>query len=104
MSTLFIKIPDSRKIKKVHHQLRAPFVIYADFESYIQTNEQNEDIHVPASFAYYVVADHKDYINKGVVTYSGDNVVHTFLKCMMEEEDRMEELVKKELPPPKLTP
>ena len=59
--------------------------MYKNFEAYFETNEKDEEIHVPASFAYYVVADHKKCKNKGRVNYSVDNVVQEFLKQMMLE-------------------
>ena len=35
---------------KFHYQFQVPFVIYADFESFLQKNDDQSDTHVPSGF------------------------------------------------------
>ncbi|KAL9958769.1 hypothetical protein ACROYT_G035828 [Oculina patagonica] len=79
-------------------QMRAPYVIYADFEALIRKIEGRErgpeskqksytektEKHEACGFAYTVVRS--DGRNKRPVVYRGENAVEVFLNCLQEEE------------------
>jgi hypothetical protein len=78
-----------------HKQLKVPFVIYADFESYIEKIDENPTSatrkyakHVPSGFAYKVVSSVDKY-TKPTVVYRGDNVVEEFLTQILNEENKI---------------
>ena len=85
-TTLFFKHED--------HQLRVPFVIYADFECYTEklatcipntasfTHRYQQ--HTPSGYCYHVVSDHPDYTSTPVV-YRGPDVVDHFLESLRHE-------------------
>ena len=86
-------------------QLRAPFVIYADFECFTQkinttnTHEQRSTVfpyqkHVPSGFCYIVVSTHNTH-NGMPVLYRGPKVVEKFFESIIEEESRIAALLKK---------
>ncbi|XP_078384137.1 uncharacterized protein LOC144666608 [Oculina patagonica] len=97
-----IEMPEEGKntlsFQNHHKQMRAPYVIYADFEalvrkisgceigpeskqkSYTEKTEQHE----ACGFAYTVVRS--DGRNKRPVVYRGENAVEVFLNCLQEEE------------------
>ena len=79
--------------KHEDHQLRAPFIIYADFECYTKpidtsesaANNQRYQEHEPSSFCCYVVSDHPDYKSTPTV-YCGPDVVDRFLQALLNEQ------------------
>ena len=85
-TTLFFKHKD--------RQLRAPFVIYADFECYTEklatcipntasfTHRYQQ--HTPSGYCYHVVSDHPGYTSTPVV-YRGPDVVDHFLESLRHE-------------------
>ena len=95
-----LKFPDEENkfihFKNYKNQLRVPFVIYADFESYtekIDTCYPNVKTssttyyqkHTPSGFSYMVISS-EDHLSKPPVVYRGENVVDTFFKFLIEEE------------------
>ncbi|KAL9988589.1 hypothetical protein ACROYT_G003048 [Oculina patagonica] len=98
-----IEMPEKGKttlsFQNHHKQMRAPYVIYADFEalvrkisgcelgpeskqkSYTEKTEQHE----ACNFAYTVVRS--DGRNKRPVVYRGKNAVEVFLKQLLKEEN-----------------
>ena len=83
------------KFKNIQRQLRAPFIIYADFECYTtrihtcmnnpkQSNSTAYQYHQPSGFAYVVVST-ADKHTKPAVVYRGKDVVKTFLDRLLEE-------------------
>ncbi|XP_078379998.1 uncharacterized protein LOC144662941 [Oculina patagonica] len=100
-----IEMPEEGKntlsFQNHHKQMRAPYVIYADFEalvrkiqgcergpeskqkSYTEKTEQHE----ACGFAYTVVRS--DGRNERPVVYRGENAVEVFLNCLQEEEKKI---------------
>ncbi|XP_028416044.1 uncharacterized protein LOC114539626 [Dendronephthya gigantea] len=87
--------------KDYHKQLKVPFAIYADFESFttkINLVKQNPEKsftekyqhHQPCGFSYIVVSDHAKYSEPPVV-YRGEDAVDEFLKCLEEEQKYIQE-------------
>ena len=111
-----IKLPtEDEKIyfKNTFKQLRVPFVVYADFESYTSKLEEEENTteesnthkyqrHKPSGFCYMVVSEVGQYCKTPVV-YRGDKVVETFLEKLMEEEREIVSILK-EVKPMNLSP
>ena len=80
--------------KSYQKQLRAPFVIYADFECFTTKTDSEKEYqrHVPSGFCYIVVST-VDKHCKGPITYTGENVVETFFDHLMEEESRIQDIL-----------
>ena len=90
------------QFKDYHKCMKVGFVIYADFESYIQkidtclpnpnsSSSTNTSKHVACGFSYVVVCTNKKF-SKPVRVFRGcANVVDTFLKCLAEEEEYIRE-------------
>jgi len=69
------------KFKNYQFQFEVPFAIYADFESFLQKNDDESDTHVPSGFC--------------VVTTSrfGENVMDEFFAHMQREEQRIQSIL-----------
>ena len=85
-------------------QLRAPFVIYADFECFTLKTppEQQKDLeyktckyqkHLPSGFCYIVVSTHETHSGTPVL-YRGSDVVERFFDHIIKEEANIAELLK----------
>ena len=94
--------------KDIHKQLKAPFVIYADFESILIPCAQenlNDDVsytqktheHQASGFCYIVVSDVEDF-NTPPVVYRGENAVEKFLQCLLVEEKRIRPILEHVVP------
>lgn len=90
---------DILKFTEIAKQLRVPFIIYADFETYVKpiytcdldpnsSHTCNLSTFEPCGYAYHIVSTDKRY-SKSPVVYRGDNIVETFLSNLLEEEDRI---------------
>lgn len=90
---------DILKFSEIAKQLRVPFIIYADFETYVKpiytcdldpnsSHTCNLSTFEPCGYAYHIVSTDKRY-SKSPVVYRGDNIVETFLSNLLEEEDRI---------------
>ena len=66
-------------------QLKAPFVIYADFECFINTE------HIPSGFAYVVINNKSEIVYE--TCYSGDNVMDTFFESILNTYDNLKTFV-----------
>ncbi|KAL4135983.1 hypothetical protein QTP88_007557 [Uroleucon formosanum] len=99
------------EFEKYNNSLRAPFVIYADFEATLQpiytckpsdkeafTNCYQK--HIPNNFCYYIKYSNDDY--KPPVEYSGSNVTQEFFECMKNEEKAISKIYGKIVPMEKL--
>ena len=91
--------------KNDHKQLPRPFVIYADFEpnlekmSRCQPSEEQSytekyQKHTPVSFGYKVVCHYDKKYSKDLVIYRGEDPISKFLKCMNEEVENCQEVIK----------
>ena len=83
------------RFTSIQRQLRAPFIIYADFECYTTrihtcmnnpacSNSTAYQLHEPSGFCYVVVSA-ADKFTKPAVVYRGKNVVETFLNHLHDE-------------------
>ena len=104
-----IVLPDEKekfmKFKNYAHQLKVPFVIYADFEFLTiplnSNNNRNNNIsfteayqhHTPCGFAYKVVCCENQYYSKPKVLYRGKSCVEKFLDCMMQEKKYINKII-----------
>ena len=89
------------KFNHLGHQLRVPFVIYADFECYTEpidacqpTEAATQDYqhHTPSGFCYCIVSDHPEYtINPAV--HHGPDVIDTFLSELQKEEKHINDIL-----------
>ena len=108
-----VKLPKEEKkfleFKNFYKQDKIKFVIYCDFESILKpiqgckpdpsfnSSTTTTHIHEPCAFSYYVCSSIKEY-EKPPVVYRGENVVETFINCMLEEEDRILDVLFKYTP------
>ncbi|KAK3108933.1 hypothetical protein FSP39_019099 [Pinctada imbricata] len=104
-----ISMPEQGKddvltFKDFHKQMRVPFVIYADFETFAKkTNADLPDpsksnttsiVHyTPCGYGYQVVCVDERY-TKDPVIYRGDDVSEHFLRSIMEEEEEIKEILR----------
>ena len=90
-----------------HKQMKAPFVVYADFECIlkkIETCEQDDkksftvktEKHEPCGFSYVVVRS--DGQASPPHNYRGEDAVYKFLKSLLEEERKMREYMANKRP------
>ena len=111
--------------KSRQKQMRAPFVIYADFECFNQVvttttttatkhggssssaaapvaasvQDDSCTTHVPSGFCYLVVSSSSSITRKKFpVTYTGPNVVETFFDHMIQEERKIGKILKRKVP------
>ena len=86
--------------KNFHKQMKAPYVVYADFESIVKkihTCEPDDkksftvktEKHEPCGFSYVVVRS--DGQTKVPYTYRGEDAVYAFLRYLLDEEKEMRE-------------
>ncbi|KAK3731226.1 hypothetical protein QZH41_004694 [Actinostola sp. cb2023] len=103
-----IRLPDeyhaTLAFKEVQKQLKVPFIIYADFESILvecdstplkdhASGTQKTQHHQPCGFGYTVVSTVDQY-NQAPVVYRGEDCVDQFLESLLEEEKRINEILK----------
>ena len=83
-----------------HKQMKAPYVVYADFKSIVKkihtcepSNKKSFTVktekHEPCGFSYVVVRS--DGQTKGPYTYRGEDAVYVFLRYLLDEEKEMRE-------------
>ena len=83
-----------------HKQMKAPYVVYADFESIVKkihtcepSNKKSFTVktekHEPCGFSYVIVRS--DGQTKGPYTYRGEDAVYVFLRYLLDEEKEMRE-------------
>ena len=107
-----IKLPDESEkwLKFKNHAigLKVPFVIYADFECFLEPCSESTDKtekyqkHVPSGYSFIVVCSDNKY-TKPAVVYRGDNVMDEFYKHLNEAEKYIESILTK-IVPMSLTP
>ena len=92
------------KLKNCFRQLALPFMIYADFESFLegfQSNGRSDNTsytkkcqdHIPCSFAYKVACI-DDKFNKPSVLYRVKNSFNKFIEAILKEYDYCENMIK----------
>ena len=91
-----IKLPKkgyTLEFKNFQRSEKVPFIVYADFESYIQPIQscgpnpessytKQYQKHEPSSFCYYVKCFDDEVYPPKSVTYTGENVAETFVKML----------------------
>jgi len=70
-----------------------PFVLYADFESFIKPDGEHE----PSGFCCLRVSKFPEHNHK-IYTYSGDNVLQEFFKYVKQEQDTIDKILSSNLP------
>lgn len=95
--------------KNYDHQLRAPFVIYADFECFTKKspnlspnlgNESNINTtrnyqrHIPSGFCYLVVSTCDRFSSQPVLYRGSEGVVEKFFDQLIAEEKRITDIMK----------
>jgi hypothetical protein len=99
---------DVLQFTEIAKQLKVPFTIYADFETYVKpiqtcdldpnsSHTINLSEFEPCSFAYQIISTDARYTKKPVL-YRGENVVETFLNMILKEEEEIMKLLKKNEP------
>lgn len=90
---------DILKFTEIAKQLHVPFIIYADFETYVKpiqtcdldpnsSHTINLSEFEPCGFAYHIVCTDKRY-SKPPTVYRGDDIIISFMTRLLEEEDRI---------------
>jgi hypothetical protein len=104
--------PATMKFSNIHHQLRAPFTIYADFESVLApvssahpspstSSTTPTQQHVVCSASYVIVSWDGRFFRKPVLIRASapnDDVVGEFLTRMQTDVDALKVALKKEAP------
>ena len=80
------------KFKNYQYQFKVPFAIYADFESFLQKNDNDSDMHVPSGFCVVTTSRFEDHDYK-LHCYTGDNVMDEFFTYMQSEERRIRSIL-----------
>ena len=83
-----------------------PFVIYADFESFLialqgpadRSSNALYEMHVPSGFCYYYVVCRTEKFKFKPVVYRGPNVIDEFLKHMKKVYSRIYRILRKVVP------
>ena len=91
------------KFDKFHFQFEVPFAIYADFESFLQKNDDQSDTHVPSGFCAVTTSIFQDY-DYQLFCYTGENVMDEFFAHMKREEQRIRSILSANEPMKHLTP
>ena len=97
------KFPDDPRCRftNIQKQLAAPFVVYADFESILNTVDKDVDTiqgvevggesssqvfqdHIPCSFAYKVVSSVDPNFSRPLVMYRGETVAEKFVRDLQQ--------------------
>ncbi|XP_033744078.1 uncharacterized protein LOC117329956 [Pecten maximus] len=107
-----VEMPDDDncllKFEDYRKQMKAPFVIYADFEAYVQpldTCERDSNSSSttktarfePCGFGYQVVCMDDKYTNSPVI-YRGTDVTKTFLQRLLEEKSKIKDILNQAKP------
>ena len=102
------------KPKNFIHQQRKPFITYADFESYFQEVENEDETetqeensytkkkfkHIPCGYAFHTVCSYNPKLNKTVLV-RGDgsfDVAQKFIRDILDEKDRVHRELETNIP------
>ena len=91
------------KFNKIHYQFQVPFAIYADFECFLQKNDDQSDTHTPSAFCVVTTSVFEDHDYK-LFCYSGENVMDHFFDYMQREEQRIRSILSANVEMDDLTP
>ena len=75
-------------------QLKAPFIIYADFEALTKKVKKSNKYqkHIGCSYGYKIVSDYKEF-TKPYKSYRGRGAVKKFIEALLEEEKYIIEIL-----------
>ena len=73
------------KFSKFQHQFQVPFVLYADFESFLVPNDDGTNTHTPSGFCVLTTSKFEQFDNE-IYCYSGESVMENFFKYMKQRE------------------
>ena len=80
---------DVLKFTKIYYQFPVTFVIYADFEYFLEKNDENHSVtHVPSGFCALTVSIFEEHDYK-LHYYSGENIMEEFYNYMNHEEQHI---------------
>jgi len=80
---------DVLKFTKFYYHFPVPFVIYADFECFLEKSDADHSVmHVPSGFCALMVSVFEEHDYK-LHCYSGKNVMDEFYNYMNQEEQRI---------------
>ena len=88
------------EFKNYNKKFKAPFVIYADFESILTKNKQDNNIvhnHVSCSFMFYVVSSFEEY-QFTPQFFRGENATNLFLKALLQTKNEIMEILQHNKP------
>lgn len=88
------------QFKNYQHMQYMPFVIYADFETFLKpcadstgAHTTNVQQHVPAAFSYYILCKH-DSIHNCLQTYRGTDCANRFVDYLQKDVTRIYNIIK----------
>ena len=96
------------KYKNYHKSEKVPFVVYADFESYIkplQSCELNPESsytkqyqkHEPSSFCYYIKCFDDEVYKPKLVSYLGEDAAQKFVEMLEDDIREISNILKKKM-------
>ena len=96
-----------------HKGLPVPFCIYADFESIVEkisscqpsdgkSYTEKYQKHTACSFGYKVLCHYDKKYSKDVVNYRGSDCIHKFMKCIFEEVQNCQKIMRENFNKPLL--
>jgi len=86
------------KFDKIQHMFPVPFILYADFESFITPSGEHE----PSGFCCLRVSKFPQH-DHNIYTYSGDNVLQQFFTHINNEQTEINKILSTDLPMDPLT-
>jgi len=92
------------KFDKYHFQfeVKVLFSIYANFETFLQKNDDDSDMHVPSDFCVVTISQFEDHDYK-LHCYTGENVLDEFFTYMQREQRRIRSILSVNKPMKHLT-
>ena len=105
-----VQLPKFGNIKFTHYEkmLKAPFVVYADFETFVKSDEYDESANTfqyqhfeASSFSYVIVNWNGEIVREKL--HRGENAGKKFLQSMMEEYNWVRDNLKSSYKPLNLT-
>ena len=95
---------DKIRFSYIQYQLRLPFVIYADFQSILKPEVNNDaksttniSTHIPSSFSTYTVCSDKKFY-RAQYTYSGEDAPSKFIDHIISEVDDLRNTLRRKEP------
>ena len=85
------------------HDEKVYAAIFADFESFLQKNDDQSDTHVPSGFCAVTTSIFEEHDYK-LFCYTGENVMDEFFAHMQKEERRIRSILSVNEPMKDLTP